>query len=631
MTEAVRLVIWDLDETFWRGTITEGGIQEYLQANHDLVIELAKRGIMSSICSKNDKESTLKVLQQKNILDYFIFPSIAWEPKGQRIASLIEAVQLRPATVMFIDDNPNNRAEAAAIVPDLQVADETFITKILDDPRFKGKNDEKLTRLAQYKLLETRKRDEQQASGNNEEFLRGCDVRVYVEYDVLPHMDRAIELINRTNQLNFTKVRLPEDIDEARKQVREAIEDHFRQCGLVRVVDKYGDYGFVGFFMLRSGALDVSNGKLTQYLEHYCFSCRTLGMLVEHWFYDRLQRPQIKVVGEVLTDLSKPRTIDWIRTVDSLEDDRPSLTKVAPEIRIHGGCEANSVAHYLGSYSDKVVVTGNFHAGTNFFRVNGSSLLLSAADRSGPEFEKEAAALGVPHPMLVTDYFRNSPRGTAFVFGGQMDSGAYRYRHKVHGWEIFIEPHGLSGLNLATASIDEINHQIENLEFSEEAKKEIASVAKHVHENYESITFRSEEVLPGYMHEIFARIPEDSKLVIVLDHERVRDMDGSVRDATWMKAYPPLIRSIAEPFPFVGVVSFGDHVQSDDEIHVGGNHYDRMVYYRLAEAIVSKLRSLQPKNCNLTAPGSEDTGFGLSRRPELGRAVAEARDPVEAA
>jgi predicted enzyme involved in methoxymalonyl-ACP biosynthesis len=50
MPEAIRLVVWDLDETFWRGTVTEGGITEYIQAHHDIVIELARRGIMSSIC-----------------------------------------------------------------------------------------------------------------------------------------------------------------------------------------------------------------------------------------------------------------------------------------------------------------------------------------------------------------------------------------------------------------------------------------------------------------------------------------------------------------------------------------------------------------------------------------------------
>ncbi len=53
MAEPVRLVIWDLDETFWTGTLAEGEIK-YQQHIHDIVVSLAQRGIVSSICSKND-------------------------------------------------------------------------------------------------------------------------------------------------------------------------------------------------------------------------------------------------------------------------------------------------------------------------------------------------------------------------------------------------------------------------------------------------------------------------------------------------------------------------------------------------------------------------------------------------
>ena len=48
-----KLVIWDLDETFWDGTLSEGSIKfnpEHLQ----LVEDLTLKGIMNSICSKND-------------------------------------------------------------------------------------------------------------------------------------------------------------------------------------------------------------------------------------------------------------------------------------------------------------------------------------------------------------------------------------------------------------------------------------------------------------------------------------------------------------------------------------------------------------------------------------------------
>jgi FkbH-like protein len=337
MVEAVRLVIWDLDETFWRGTLTEGGIREYLQQHHDIVLELAKRGIISSICSKNDGASVLPLLQQKGILEYFVFPSISWESKGPRLARLVETFQLRPPTVMFIDDNPNNRAEAMAVVPGLQVEDEHFLERILDDWRFKGKNDSNFSRLKQYKLLETRKRDEERAVGGNEAFLRTCDVRVFIDYDIDASIDRAVELVNRTNQLNFTKKRLPEDIEAARHELRVTTSSFARQAGLVRVVDKYGDYGHVGFFMTETFRSEPKPGCSNTTLLHYCFSCRTLGMLVEQWVYDFLGKPELRVIGDVLTDLTLPRKVDWVRQVKSIDETVCSIPQVAPRVVFVGG------------------------------------------------------------------------------------------------------------------------------------------------------------------------------------------------------------------------------------------------------------------------------------------------------
>ncbi len=606
MIEAVRLLIWDLDDTYWRGTLTEGGITEYVREHHDIVIKLAQRGIMSSICSKNDEVKVMEILKREGIADYFIFPSISWGPKATRLASIIEAVQLRPATVMFIDDNHLNRAEAVDLIPDLQIEDETFLTRVLSDPRFKGKDDSELTRLAHYKVLEQRKRDEAKAEGNNEEFLRGCDVRVYIEYDVERHIDRAVELINRTNQLNFTKVRLPEDPKKARAELLALLHDPFRQSGLIRVVDKYGDYGFVGLYMVTganaSGVVDPQTGRLVQRLDHFCFSCRTLGMLVEAWVYDYLQRPRIKIVGEVLTDITVARPIDWIRlgSAGGTGTHTNAAQKIFPEIRVHGGCEANSVAHYLTPYAGHTTVTGNFHAGMTFCRVNGSTLLLSACDRSEPSLESEADALGIPKNMLVTDYFQSAPAGAAFVFGGQLDKpGSLRYRHNQHGWEICVEPHGLYGVDLVSTAREDILARVAGLNWPDAAKSNIAKIALHIHENYESVEFSQERDLSPAMEEIFSRVPLGSKLVLITDHFRVRANNGEVMDAPWSADYHAAITAIAAPHPFVRVVSFKDHVRNEEEINVGGNHYHRMVYLRMAEAIIEELKKTPPKTAEL--------------------------------
>lgn len=600
--EAVRLVIWDLDDTFWRGTVTEGGIQEYVQAHHDMVIELARRGIMSSICSKNDEATIARILEERGIAEYFIFPNISWEPKGPRIAALIEAMQLRPATVMFIDDNHLNRAEAARVVPDLQVEDELFLERLLQDPRFKGKDDSKLSRLAQYKLLERRKQDEVKASagGSNEAFLRGCDIRVHIDYDVLQNLDRAIELVNRTNQLNFTKRRLPEDPEQARAALREELRPFSRQAGLVRVTDRYGDYGFVGFFLVQTGAASGADGSRESSFVHFCFSCRTLGMLVEQWVYDQLGRPGLRVVGEVLTDLSVKRGIDWIHLGAGSVEGAVVRDRLAPEIRFLGGCEASALAFYFNTRCDKVVVRGNFAANSLFFRLNGLDLVHSYTERLGPGFEDEAALLGMPQNLGAFDLFGNAPEGTVLVVNCSRDMsiGISQFRHKEHQWVVTVTAAARPNLNLVSTDWAEVQAQLDDaFRADPEARKGVEAVAVHLRDAYafEQKPFSINAVEAG-IRRLIDRVQPGCRIVFVVDHHVVRDLAGRLRTLPGLPQARERVRAIAAEFPFVGVVSFTDAIASDDEIQQGGNHYDRPVYVRAAEALSTCIAGLRPRS-----------------------------------
>jgi FkbH-like protein len=300
MVESIRLVIWDLDETYWHGTLTEGGIT-YRRETHDIVVELARRGIMSSICSKNEFDAAQRVLVKEGIWTYFIFPSIAWEPKGPRIKGLVDDVQLRPETIMFIDDNIMNLREATFFVPGLRTADQHIIPGILSNPLFQGKADNAFSRLQQYRILEKKKVDKH-GSGDNIDFLRSSHIRLFIEHDVEKHLDRAIELINRTNQLNFTKRRLSEHIDVARSELSTLVSRFDIQAGLVRVRDDYGDYGLCGFFAVQA----VFDAKR---LLHFCFSCRTLDMGVEA-FVDRV--PPRGVGTALLSRVSCSIRLPWM-------------------------------------------------------------------------------------------------------------------------------------------------------------------------------------------------------------------------------------------------------------------------------------------------------------------------------
>ena len=51
--QGLKLVIWDLDDTFWTGTLSEGTAQ-WIDANCDFIANLTDKGIINSICSKNN-------------------------------------------------------------------------------------------------------------------------------------------------------------------------------------------------------------------------------------------------------------------------------------------------------------------------------------------------------------------------------------------------------------------------------------------------------------------------------------------------------------------------------------------------------------------------------------------------
>ena len=103
---------------------------------------------------------------------------------------------------------------------------------------------------------------------DNLTFLYSTQTQVTISYDCEKEIQRIYELIHRTNQLNFTKERI------SMEELRSLIVDESVNTGYVSVKDKFGDYGIVGFFAVRSNKLI-----------HFLFSCRTIGQGIEQYIY----------------------------------------------------------------------------------------------------------------------------------------------------------------------------------------------------------------------------------------------------------------------------------------------------------------------------------------------------------
>lgn len=334
--ENIKLIIWDLDETFWSGTLSDGDVTPVTQ-NINLIKQLTDRGIVNSICSKNDFQKASAVLKTErfsNIYDYFVFPSIDWTGKGARIKQLISDMNLRPVNVLFVDDNRTNLNEAKFECPDINAVlyDDLYDLIKANSENFIGKDDKKHSRLNQYKILQTKVTEKKQAK-SNDEFLISSDIKVEMIESNLDY-NRIHEMIHRNNQLNFTKDRI------SLEKVKDIFSSPDIRSGIVHVTDKYGDHGIVGCYAL-------TEGKLIQFV----FSCRILGMGVEQYVYQQLSWPNIDVVGEVASQLIKGEKISYINCGKSACETSQIINtkepKSEPKLIAYGFCPLKPIWAYL--------------------------------------------------------------------------------------------------------------------------------------------------------------------------------------------------------------------------------------------------------------------------------------------
>jgi len=589
VAEPVRLVIWDLDETYWKGTITEGGITEYIEENHNLIIELSRRGIMNSICSKNNFADVEKILVERGILDYFIFPSIDWTPKPERIKSIIDAVQLRPATVMFIDDNPSNRASVSSFIPEIQVQSEEYIPHIRNDKLFSGKDDSGLSRLSQYKLLEKRKRDVVASGGDNLAFLRSSGIRVHIESNIEPHMHRVVELINRTNQLNFTKNRLPEDTEIASRQLLDEISNRHVVCGLVKVEDNYGDYGYCGFFMTENTLI----GRIK--LKHFCFSCRILGFGVEQWLYRKLKHPAIDISGEVLGDLRGGEKVDWINAAgeNSATGSESSLSKSDSPILLHGQCDTEYVFKYFSFDFNNVIQENTVKIGDLNFRRDSAFNLCGVIDaQSNPEIENEYRRLGFELSSLKSNFLEKND-GSHFVFFFPGDFRGLTYRHKKLGFHIFLHLTDF-GKDLCACSDEEIFAQLKKIKIPESEWPNLMNRIRIIQTDYESCSPHHGDT---YKAEVSAlrRILDFSVGQVYLVEPSVYGAKGADGNPTKNISGIRLRKAFEEVvadgrYENVHLIDIDKIIESDDD-RADAVHLSRIAYYRLFKYIKSEIDS----------------------------------------
>lgn len=269
-----KCVIWDLDHTIWDGVLVENdGDLPTLQPGVAAVIrELDARGILQAVASKNNHDEAWARLEELGISEYFLFPEISWGPKSEGVRRILKRLNIGADSVVFIDDQDFERAEVAENVPGVQTLSEKTIPELLSLPRFRVRpSAEGKHRRQQYRDQARREAIREEFGADYIAFLRNARIRINLHAPRAEEMDRVHELVQRTNQMNFSGTRYSREALEAR--LVEPDLDAF----VIDVTDRFGSYGLVGF------ALVKTNEQRARVID-LALSCRVQAKHIEHQF-----------------------------------------------------------------------------------------------------------------------------------------------------------------------------------------------------------------------------------------------------------------------------------------------------------------------------------------------------------
>lgn len=337
-----KLLIWDLDDTLWHGTLAEGDDVQLMPRRAEILRSLNRHGIVSAICSKNDPAVARARLEALGLWDAFVFPRIAFVPKGAAVRQLIDDMQLRAVNVLFLDDNPHNLHEVAGACPGIRTIDATtaecdeMLECILTDHRHIERD-----RMSEYRVLQTKVDERSAGALSNEAFLAASDIHVLFTRltDNLQFAERIEELINRSNQLNYTGSRVePGSMSEYIMRI------DLHDTHGVFAWDKYGDYGLVGF---------IAANPSTRMVEHFVLSCRVMHMGIEDAMlqrllryyqpplFDRFRKPlsEQPAIGITIASIADPANLARIRA-------KEGKTHRTTALRIICDCQSGALQHY---------------------------------------------------------------------------------------------------------------------------------------------------------------------------------------------------------------------------------------------------------------------------------------------
>jgi len=303
-----KCIVLDLDNTLWGGIVGEDGFDEielgdtpngkaFVEFQKEL-LSLWNQGIILAINSKNNVDDAMKVisehpnmvLREKNFANI----QINWDDKAINLKKIADEINIGLNSIVFFDDDKINCERIKQEFPEVLTinlpndpSQFSPILKELNDFHVLNRTDEDKKRGEMYAQQRERNKFEKSVS-SIDDFLKNLDIRVNIKKSNDFLIPRISQLTLKTNQFNLTTKRYQEE------EIRNLSNDKKFTVGCAQVLDKFGDNGITGVFII---------DKNTKFwlIDTFLLSCRIMGRGVEN-----------AIISQILKD-AKDEGVDEVK------------------------------------------------------------------------------------------------------------------------------------------------------------------------------------------------------------------------------------------------------------------------------------------------------------------------------
>lgn len=186
------------------------------------LLELAKRGVILTICSKNNERDVLDLWEKNPFVllrkEHFSAWRINWRNKADNIRELSEELNIGLDSLVFVDDNPTERELVRQMLPMVEVPEfpkqpymlPDFLISLSDRYfRVYSVTEEDRRKTEQYKANASRTQ-ERKKFVDFDQYLQSLEIEMRIEPISSFNVSRIAQMTHKTNQFNLTTRRYSE-------------------------------------------------------------------------------------------------------------------------------------------------------------------------------------------------------------------------------------------------------------------------------------------------------------------------------------------------------------------------------------------------------------------------------------